>query len=475
VHFRLLIPLVVSSCYNLPEWRGDVVVHPLTREAIGKCGTGALTTEGTKRISRTPYLQSTTTNSTVVVWGSTDGYAEVVLRDPEGKVVTTAPAQIAGDASRKAARLAAQKPADGQLRADDIYLVKAELRGLEPTHLYCYQLRFGDVALTEPAPLTTATAPKPETPIRFVAVGDTGTGGAAEKAIKKRMTEVQFDLMLFLGDIAYKSGTAAQLERNFFKIYGDILRYVPAYPAIGNHERRTRKGHPYFESFVLPGAERYYSFDWGDVHFVAIDTTHYNSEQLNWLREDLRANKLPWVIVFGHHPPYTNSFRGPQLGVRRAFAKIFTTYKVDLVVTGHEHQYERFRVADVNYVVSGGGGGRLNYFWGNRNALKQAMMHHFLAFEVSAKSLAMTAIDINGNKIETLHLTKGEDERVKVKVDGKPETQQNPIPEETKTKPDETIHDKPDDDDDKPKQPEQPVPVTPETKDSDKPSPVTQR
>ena len=465
MRLRLLVALVLSSCYHLPKWKGDVVVHPLTREAITTCGTGALTAEGSKKISRPPYLQSTTTSSTVVAWGSTDGNAEVVLRDPEGEVVTTARAQYAGDPARKEARLAAQKKR-GKLAADDIYVVKAALGNLEPTRLYCYQLVAGDVALTEPAPLTTAAAPKLDTPIRFVAVGDTGTGGDAARAIKKRMTEVKFDLMLFLGDIAYTAGTATQLETRFFQMYGDILRYVPAYPAIGNHERRTREGRPYFDAFVLPGAERSYSFDWGDVHFVAIDTTHYDADQLKWLGDDLGRNKLPWVIVFGHHPPYTSSFRGPQRAVRRAFAKIFTDHKVDLVVTGHEHHYERFRVAGVNYVVSGGGGGQLNYFWGNTNALKQATVHHFLAFEVSAKTLVMNVQDITGKRIETVRLTK-DAEGVKAKVNDKPETKQNPIPEETKTKPDEKLHDGPDDDHDKPKQPE--------TKEPERPVPVTQR
>lgn len=431
-----------------------MVVHPITREAIATCGTGALTAEGKTAITRAPYLQSTTTTSTIVAWGSTGGQAEVVVRDPDGTVVTTARAQYAGDPARKEARLAAQNKR-AKLAADDIYVVKAELANLEPTRLYCYQLVAGEIALTEPAPLTTAAAPKLDAPIRFVAVGDTGTGSDAARAIKKRMTEVEFDLMLFLGDIAYTAGTAAQLERNFFQLYGELLRYVPAYPAIGNHERRTRKGRPYFDAFVLPGAERYYSFDWGDVHFVAIDTTHYDADQLTWLREDLARNKLPWVIAFGHHPPYTSSYRGPQRAVRRAFAKIFTDYKVDLVVTGHEHHYERFRVAGVNYVVSGGGGGQLNHFWGSANhALEQATVHHFLAFEVTAKTLVMNVQDISGKRIETLRLTK-EDPGVKakVKVNDKPETKQNPIPEETKTKPDETIHDKPDDE-------HEPVPLT---------------
>jgi 3',5'-cyclic AMP phosphodiesterase CpdA len=436
---------VVASCNRLPIWSGEVDVTARERESIARCGTGALTPKGATYVSRQPYLQSTTATTTKVVWGSTQDRGRVLLREPGGDVVASVPGVYAGDPDRRAARLAAQRRPGEELDAGDIYLMKAELTDLEPGHLYCYQLFADGIALTELAPMITATLPGGDEPLRFIAVGDTGTGGAAQEAIAKRISALPFDLMLFLGDVAYDSGTPGQLESKFFTVYRDFLRYVPVYPAIGNHERRSRLGRPYFEAFVLPEPERYYSFDWGNVHFVAIDTTQRDEKQLVWLENDLANNKLPWVIVFGHHPMYTNSMRGPQMWIRRAFANIFTRHRVDLVLTGHEHQYERFRVADVNYIVSGGGGGQLTRFYGGSRALKQATVHHFLSFEVTAKVLVMEAIDISGNEVETLRLAK-DGERVKVKVNDKPDERSNPVPPEKKIVPDEKIHDEPDDD-----------------------------
>jgi hypothetical protein len=463
---------VVASCYHLPIWSGKVTVTAMERTSIAKCGTGALTGRGATYISRQPYLQSTTTRSTTVAWGSTDGKGEVVLREPGGKVVATGAGEYVGDPDRREARLAAQHRAGKELAADDIYVMKAELTHLEPGHLYCYQLIADGNPLTEPAPLTTAAPPGVKDPVRFVALGDSGTGGAAELAIAQRISAATFDLMLFLGDIAYEQGTAAQLQSNFFAVYRDFLRYVPAYPAVGNHERVTRLGRPYFEAFVLPEPERYYSFDWGDVHFVAIDTTQRDARQLVWLDNDLTKNKLPWVIVFGHHPMYTNSLRGPQLWIRRAFANIVTRHKVDLVLTGHEHQYERFRIADVNYIISGGGGGQLTRFFGRSRALKQASVHHFLSFEVTATALTMKAIDISGNEVETLKLTKDGD-AVKVKVNDKPDQKSNPVPPEKTIVPDEKIHGEPDDDTQRPKvDPEKPAPAPPAPAEQPKPVPL---
>lgn len=443
---RLLVLVLAAGCYQLPIWRGDVKVTPRERESIAKCGTGAVTTAGARTLSREPYLQSTTTTGTTVVWGTRVAGGRVVLTEPGGTtVVATADATYVGDPERREERLGAQDAKD--LAAEDIFVVKAGVAGLAPTHLYCYQVFSGDIALTELAPLSTAAAPHPDDAIRFVALGDTGTGGPAQLAIMKWISAQPFELMLFLGDIAYSSGTAAQLQNKFFTVYRNFLRFVPVYPTLGNHERRTREGRPYFEAFVLPEPERYYSFDWGNVHFVAIDTTQRDSKQLTWLDEDLAKNKLPWVIVFGHHPMYTNSMRGPQLWIRRAFSKILTDHKVDLVLTGHEHQYERFKVAGVNYIVSGGGGGQLTMFNGRSRALKQFTVHHFLAFEVSARSLAMRVIDIEGRVIETLELSKQPgDDKAKVKVDDKPDVKSNPVPPETKTVPDERLHDEPDDD-----------------------------
>jgi hypothetical protein len=209
---------------------------------------------------------------------------------------------------------------------------------------------------------------------------------------------------------------------------------------------------------VLPEPERYYAFDWGDVHFVAIDTTQRDAKQLVWLDADLSNNKLPWVIVFGHHPMYTNSLRGPQMWIRRAFANIFTRHHVDIVLTGHEHHYERFRVAGVNYLVSGGGGGQLTRFFHGSRALKQATVHHFLAFEVSTKELVMRAIDISGHEIETLRLSKDGD-TVKLKVNDKPDEKSNAVPAEKTIVPDEKIHEEPDDDTQREKlDPDKPAP-----------------
>ena len=76
-----------AGCHRLPVWSGEVDVTPLERESIAKCGRGELTPAGKQRVTRTPYIQGTTLTSTMVAWGSRDGLAEVVVREPGGVAV----------------------------------------------------------------------------------------------------------------------------------------------------------------------------------------------------------------------------------------------------------------------------------------------------------------------------------------------------------------------------------------------------
>ena len=373
---------LASACHRLPLWRGVVEVAPISRPAIDRCGTGDLSPLGRQRIWRHAYLQSVTARSALVaagVRGSLDDL-RVLVTSTDGAVVTSAP-----------------------LRSAPGSLAVAKLETLEPGTIYCYRLVGARGPLNEPAPLTTAAPPG--TPFQFVALGDSGTGSDAQLAIRARLGAVPFEFALFLGDIAYTDGTADQIERHFFTVYRKMLRWAPAFTAIGNHERHTDRGAPYFEALFLPGRERYYSFDWGDIHFVALDTTQVGKSQLLWLDRDLAKNRLPWVIAFAHHPLLSNSLRGPRTILRRRLLPILRRHRVDLILAGHEHHYERFHpIAGLTSIVSGGGGGRLTRTFDRAATASQAAVHHFLHFEASARRIDMRAISIDGTVIDRLTL-----------------------------------------------------------------------
>ena len=106
--------------------------------------------------------------------------------------------------------------------------------------------------------------------------------------------------------------------------------------------------------------ELYYSFDWGNVHFVGLDTELTGPEQAAWLDADLAATDKPWKIVFGHKPPYSSGEHGSDGAFRNHFVPLIEKHGVQLVLNGHEHDYERTRpIENVTYVVTGGGGRHL--------------------------------------------------------------------------------------------------------------------
>ena len=182
------------------------------------------------------------------------------------------------------------------------------------------------------------------------------------------------EALMLLGDNAYESGTDAEFQTRFFDIYSsNILKNHILFPSPGNHDyannstRQADHNIPYYSAFTLPaagecggvasGTEAYFSWNWGNIHFLSLDsygkensgtTRLYDTTgaQVTWIKSDLNANTRPWVIAYWHHPPFTmgshNSDTETELvNMRQNFIRILERYGVDLVICGHSHDYER--------------------------------------------------------------------------------------------------------------------------------------
>ncbi len=263
-----------------------------------------------------------------------------------------------------------------------------ELTGLQADTKYYYSIETTNLLLLQgndlyfkTLPMTNAAYAKP---IRFWAVGDMGKQTANQiqvrETFKKYVDTNYVDGWIMLGDNAYENGTQSDYQAGFFNYYQqDITRHTVLWPVIGNHDYANnliyRQTHqiPYFDIFDLPqqaecggvasNTERYYSFNYGNVHIVNLDSyglelvngNYYGlsdtvfSPQVLWLKNDLQQNQLPWVIVNFHHPPYTmgthNSDTELDLGaIRNNLIPILERYNVDLVLNGHSHTYERTKL-----------------------------------------------------------------------------------------------------------------------------------
>src|SRR6185503_12615065 len=144
---------------------------------------------------------------------------------------------------------------------------------------------------------------------------------------------------------------------------------------IGNHETYTPLANgrfPFLDIFTQPvngeaggvpsGTERYYSFDYANIHFVCLDSMtsdrRATGPMCNWLRADLAATTQEWLIAFFHHPPYSKGSHDSDADIesiemRQNVLPILEGEGVDLVLCGHSHSYERSFLLDGHYGTSG--------------------------------------------------------------------------------------------------------------------------
>jgi hypothetical protein len=214
---------------------------------------------------------------------------------------------------------------------------------------------------------------------RIWVLGDSGSANANARAVRdayyKHTGSTHTDLWLMLGDNAYNSGTDSEYQAAVFNMYPEMLRKSVLWPTLGNHDGAssnsgTQTG-PYYESFTLPkkaeaggiasGTEAYYSFDYGNIHFIVLDSFDSSRSptgaMLKWLRSDLQATHQQWIIAYWHHPPYSkgthdSDTQGASREMRQNALPILEDYGVDLVLSGHSHNYERSFLLNGHYGTS---------------------------------------------------------------------------------------------------------------------------
>lgn len=217
-------------------------------------------------------------------------------------------------------------------------------------------------------------------PTRVWVIGDAGRANANQAAVRDGFDNYNgtnlVHLWLQLGDNAYSSGTDLEYQGAVFNMYSNLLRRSVTWSALGNHDTAGSASystnHPYFAMFNFPtnaeaggvasGSEHYYSFDYGMIHFISLDsmtTAHRatNSQMADWLRLDLLANTNRWLIVLFHHPPYSKGSHNSDTEVeliemRQNFLPILEAGGVDLVLCGHSHCYERSHLLKGHYLDS---------------------------------------------------------------------------------------------------------------------------
>jgi len=314
---------------------------------------------GAATVTRGPYLQMGTSSSVIVRW-RTDTASDSSVR------FGTSAASLGSIIS------------DPTLTTEHQVLVT----GLAPASRYYYSVGTSAATLAGGADYSFVTSPLigSAQPTRIWVLGDSGTKDATAAAVRNGYTSFDAgrytNVWLMLGDNAYETGTDAEYQAAVFDMYPSYLRQSVLWSTIGNHDTAQLTNPslsiPYFQIFnnptngasggVASGTEKYYSFDYGRIHFISLDSMTSSrtpgSPMLTWLEADLGATTQDWIIAFWHHPPYTkgshNSDTETQLiEMRGNVLPILEAGGVDLVLTGHSHSYERTVFLNGHYGLSG--------------------------------------------------------------------------------------------------------------------------
>lgn len=205
------------------------------------------------------------------------------------------------------------------------------------------------------------TLPVVSDSVKFIAIGDTGTGSRQQHELAKVMLDYHsvfpFEFVILTGDNMYGSEKPEDFKRKFEDVYRPLLdKGVKFYASLGNHDEAIQRNYALFN---MNGSE-YYKFKKGDAAFFALNSNYMNKDQIEWMHREMGTDRSAWKIVFMHHPPYSSGGKhGSSVALRKVTEPLFVQHGINAVFAGHEHFYERIRPQQGIYYFITGAGGRL--------------------------------------------------------------------------------------------------------------------
>jgi 3',5'-cyclic AMP phosphodiesterase CpdA len=252
--------------------------------------------------------------------------------------------------------------------------------------------------------------------VRFLVLGDTGRGDKGQYDTAREMVTIRqkfpFEFAILLGDNMYGADAPADFVKKFETPYKPLLDAgIKFYGSLGNHDNPNQSSYALFNM----NGERYYTFrasagglsklTEGGVRFFALDSNYLSKEQLDWLEKELGSSSSEWKICFFHHPLYSSGrTHGSALETRAVLEPMFVKHGVNVVLTGHDHIYERMKPQQGIYHFVVGSSGSLR-----RGDLAHTNMtekgydqdYVFMLVEISGDELYFAALTRTGQVVDS--------------------------------------------------------------------------
>ncbi|KQX62638.1 MULTISPECIES: metallophosphoesterase [unclassified Paenibacillus] len=376
-------------------------------------------------IVKGPYLQCPTENSITIMWETSE---------PASSTVNV----LMAERIHSGYQGNYKKPEHVLVTVDEneySTIHRLTVNHLEPNTLYFYQVRsVNERGEIESGYHFLKTAVRRGESFSFTVTSETGgysgfdkSEGQINRNIFSQMQRYRPDITLFVGDIVNDGNNYEDWEKYFFGPGKEFLTNTPFYSCLGNHEDNASW---YYDFFAYNSPKNYYSFDYGDTHFICLDSTDFieretypnssgkmvpGNEQFDFFIRDLQSTSAKWKIVYFHYPPFVSG--GYQVEDLQELCPLMEQYGVDLVINSHTIVYERSHPIcngkvdfekGIVYIVAGGAGAMPDWFLPKRSwhTAQSLAVPHFLNIVMTTNSLELQAIDEHGSLFDKYCLYK---------------------------------------------------------------------
>jgi 3',5'-cyclic AMP phosphodiesterase CpdA len=244
--------------------------------------------------------------------------------------------------------------------------------------------------------------------VKFAVIGDTGTGDSHQVEVAKQLNAYRakfpFPFVVMMGDNLYGGDAPRDYQKEFEVPYKPLLDAgVKFYASLGNHDNPNQR---LYKPFNMNG-ERYYTFKPANssVRFFALDSNYVDDKQLAWLDKELEASGSDWKIMFFHHPLYSSGeTHGSADQQRELLEPVFLKHGVNVVLSGHEHFYERIKPQKgIAYFILGNSAKlrRGDLLKTNLTAKGWDLGYGFILMEIVGDDLTFQMISDKGETIDT--------------------------------------------------------------------------
>ncbi|MCX7879251.1 MAG: metallophosphoesterase family protein [Ignavibacteria bacterium] len=339
-----------------------------------------------------PYLQAVTQNSIVVM-------VETDTKDPV--FVQYGKTSLENSSKTKFYLVTEDK-------RSQTYVHRVYLENLEPNTEYKYRA----VHKKDTSSIFTFKTAVPEgVPFRVAIMGDNRSNPEKHSKKSKKMAQHSPHISIYTGDLCF-AGRYFEWKQEFFTPEEqELIARVPFFNSLGNHEAQTELTKVFLQApKSSSNDEYYYSFDYGDAHFLILNTetnVSPGSPQWKFAESDLANTNKKWKIVAFHIPAYSFGKHPPNKKMQEMTTQIFEKYGVDLVLNGHNHFYQRNLVNGIYHITTGGGGSPLyEPTYEGPYIQKSVKDYHYGIMDISKDSIVVKIYDLRDKIIDEFTIKK---------------------------------------------------------------------